>query len=133
MNKSHAIVFGLLLIFNSCQYQNDNSKVEPSNFYVSLPDDSSMSKDYFEFKEWFLKNIKYPKTAEEDGITGNVYLYFEIDTTGLIIKDSILQGIREDIDYEVIRVIRSIPKLKANKQRRKMEFSVPIMFQQRKN
>ncbi len=60
--------------------------------------------DYFEEK------LQYPETAKTDGVEGAVLLEFEIDQEGAARQVSVLQGVREDIDQEAIRLIRQMPQ-----------------------
>ena len=51
------------------------------------------------------KNIRYPESAKQERIGGKVLTQFVIDTTGNVTDIKIVEGIREDIDREAIRLV----------------------------
>lgn len=51
-------------------------------------------------------NLEYPKSALKDKIGGKIITQFTIDTTGNITDIRIEEGVRDDIDHEIIRVLR---------------------------
>jgi len=68
-----------------------------------------------EIAYWFVKNLRYPIFAQENGIQGNVFLQFTIDSDGRIGNISILRGVHESLDREAFRVIHMIKKVKPAK------------------
>ncbi len=54
------------------------------------------------------QNIKYPKNAAFENITGTVYLKVTINPLGKVIDISVIRGVRDDLDNEAIRVIRQL-------------------------
>lgn len=52
------------------------------------------------------KNIKYPKTARENGIEGTVYIGFVIEKDGGVSNVAIKRGISTDCNQEALRVIK---------------------------
>jgi protein TonB len=84
-----------------------------------------------QFAIWVYSNITYPKTALQDKFSGRVIAQFFIDSNGKVDSVKIVQGIRSDIDQEVIRVIESSPiwtPAKANNTPIGIFFSFPIDF-----
>ncbi len=63
-----------------------------------------------EFFEFANKNILYPITALNDSVYGRVTLQVIIEKDGSINKIKIVKGIRQDIDEEALRLIKSMPK-----------------------
>jgi protein TonB len=53
-------------------------------------------------------NIKYPITAIEDSIEGNVFVNFIVDTNGFTKNHKVIDGIREDLNKEAIRIAELI-------------------------
>ncbi len=81
-------------------------------------------------QEHIQKNFNYPKTALEMGISGRVFVQFEIDGTGKV------SGIRKRgpdrlLEEEAVRIIASLPQMKPGMQRgrpAKVGYSIPINF-----
>ena len=77
------------------------------------------------------ENIKYPSIAKENNITGKVYVTFVVEKDGSIANPRILRDIGGGCGQEAIRVIKSMPKWKAGKQRGKpvrVQFNLPVSF-----
>jgi len=82
--------------------------------------------------QWISRNIKYPMIAQENDITGRVYLNFVVNKYGEIENVKVTRGVDPSLDKEAIRVIKKMPKWKPGKQRGRavnVLFSVPINFQ----
>jgi TonB family protein len=52
--------------------------------------------------------IRYPATAREDNVAGEVWVQFWVDTTGFTIEHRIVQSVRQDLDDEVLRIAKLI-------------------------
>ncbi|CAN5909002.1 energy transducer TonB [soil metagenome] len=59
---------------------------------------------------FFVKNIKYPQAAKDDGIQGTVVLTFIVDTKGDVRDIKIAKGVNPLLDREVLRVAKFMPK-----------------------
>ena len=84
-----------------------------------------------EMYAYLRKAVKYPQMAQDAGITGTVYLTFEVDKDGNIKDTKVLRGIGGGCDEEAIRVVKAMPKWKPGKQRGKavrVQFTLPIKF-----
>ena len=76
-------------------------------------------------------NIRYPKYAQDHGISGRVLVRFVVETDGSITNVEVLQGIGGGCDEEAVRVVKSMPKWKPGKQRGKavrVQFNLPVRF-----
>lgn len=83
-------------------------------------------------QKWINKHTKYPVIAQENGITGKVYISFVVNKKGKVEKVKILRGVDPSLDKEAIRVVKSMPGWKPGKQRDKavnVSYTVPINFQ----
>jgi len=81
--------------------------------------------------QFISQNLKYPKTAAEMGISGKVYVQFEVDETGTIKNIKVLRGIGAGCDEEAVRIIKLMGKWKPGKQNGKAvktTFTIPIVF-----
>lgn len=77
------------------------------------------------------KNFKYPKEAVDSGIQGTVFVTFVVERDGSITGVKTLRGIGSGCDEEALRVVQSMPKWIAGKQRGKevrVQYNLPIRF-----
>lgn len=62
-----------------------------------------------ELMNYMGSSIKYPETAEADGLEGKVFVQFVIDTEGKVTQVEVVKGVRDDLDAEAVRVISEMP------------------------
>lgn len=77
------------------------------------------------------KNIKYPKEAQEKGISGTVYVTFVVEKDGSINFVELLRGTNKLLDDEAIRVVKAMPKWEPGKQKGKpvrVKYNLPVKF-----
>ena len=77
------------------------------------------------------KNIKYPTTAQENGIQGRVIVQFVVNTDGSITEPKVVRGVDPELDAEALRVISIMPKWKPGKQKGeavRVKYTIPVMF-----
>ena len=128
MDKYHLTIFLLIISPATCLSQIDND----GNLITYFSDPPSFNNGSVnQFAIWVYSNITYPETALQDEISGRVIAQFFIDSNGKVDSVKIVQGIRSDIDQEVIRVIESSPTwtpAKANDMPIGIFFSFPVDF-----
>lgn len=76
-------------------------------------------------------SIRYPSSAQEDGIAGRVICEFVINQDGKVCNIRVLQGVCESIDEEAIRVISRMPVWKPGMQHGRavrVRYTLPINF-----
>jgi TonB family protein len=76
-------------------------------------------------------NIQYPKNAKEKNIQGRVILRFCVTSEGKIAKVGVLKGVDQELDFEAIRVIKTLPEWQPGMQGGKpvnVWYAVPITF-----
>lgn len=56
------------------------------------------------------ENIVYPPQAAKDSVQGKVIVKFLIDKSGNIDSIEVVRSVREDLDAEAVRVIKTLPK-----------------------
>ncbi len=81
-------------------------------------------------QEHIRKNFNYPKTALELGITGRVFVQFEIDGKGKVTNIK-KRGPDKLLEDEAVRIIAALPQMKPGMQRgrpAKVGYSIPINF-----
>jgi len=59
--------------------------------------------------QYMINSIKYPETAEADGLEGKVLVQFVIGTDGKVETVDVVKGVREDLDKEAARVVSEMP------------------------
>ncbi len=90
-----------------------------------------------ELRKFIAKNIKYPKTAKLNCISGKVYVSFIVDSLGNVNSVEVVNKLGHGCDEEAIRVIKSTnglwkPGTKNNKPIN-VGFTVPVTFWADKN
>lgn len=90
---------------------------------------------YICFQQGIMKhirnNFKYPAIPKEMGVSEKIFVQFVIDKSGNITNSLVVRGEDKHLKNEALRLVNSIPKLKAAKQRGKpvpCSFTVPINF-----
>ncbi len=81
--------------------------------------------------KYIYSNIKYPRSARQQGIQGKAYIQFIVEKDGSLAEIETLQGVCADIEAECHRVIKSLPDWEPGKQRGeavKVLFTLPIAF-----
>ena len=83
------------------------------------------------FREWVIKNLKYPVEAVNKKISGKVFIQFTINSKGQVCDVKVVRGIDPLLDAEAIRVIKLSPLWEPAKQRGtkvRQQFTMPILF-----
>jgi len=84
-----------------------------------------------EMIKFIIKNIEYPTIAQENNISGKVYVRFVVEKDGNISDIKVVRGVSPELDQEAIRVIKMMPKWKPGTQRGepvRVTFTLPINF-----
>lgn len=105
---------------------------EQEVFFVveDMPTFQGQSSDAFRI--YIQKNLRYPVIAQENGISGRVFVQFDVDATGAIKNVMVVRGVDPSLDKEAVRVVKSSPKWTPGKQRGRpvrVRFTFPIVFQ----
>ena len=82
-------------------------------------------------KRWVYEYIKYPDSAVRNGIEGRVVAEFVVDSKGKVMDVVIIKGVDEELDAQVVKVIKASPKWKPAKLNGKevsVKVSVPVEF-----
>lgn len=80
---------------------------------------------------WLTKNLKYPASAQENGIQGRVMVQFVVNKDGSIVDPKVLRGADPALDKEAMRVVSAMPKWTPGKQRGKtvrVRYTLPVTF-----
>ncbi|MDF1673998.1 MAG: energy transducer TonB [Vicingaceae bacterium] len=122
------IFFVPQLIFS--QQDSINKTEDPvfDGFVETMPDFPGGEQAMMKF---IIKNIEYPTIAQENGISGKVFIRFVVDKDGSITDVKTVRGISSELDNEAIRVIKMMPKWTPGTQLGKpvrVMFTLPINF-----
>ena len=82
-------------------------------------------------QEYLASNIHYPKKAEEEGISGTVWVRFTVEKSGKIKNVMLDKKLYPPLDKEALRVISSMPEWEPGTQRGKavpVELLIPVEF-----
>ena len=80
---------------------------------------------------YVLGNIKYPRIALENGITGTVIVQFVVEKDGSITQAKIARDIGGGCGAEALRVVNTLPAWIPGKQRSRpvrVKFTLPVKF-----
>ncbi|MCB9182864.1 MAG: energy transducer TonB [Flavobacteriales bacterium] len=106
-------------------------EVEEEQIFTIVEEQPAFPGGVEEMYKYLGKAVKYPEMAKDAGISGTVYVTFEVDKEGNIKDVKVLRGIGGGCDEEAIRVVKAMPKWKPGKQRGKpvrVQFNLPIKF-----
>lgn len=81
--------------------------------------------------KFLAENVKYPVTAQENGIQGRVICSMIINVDGSISEVQVVRGVDPSLDKEAIRVIKSMPNWTPGKQSGKVvsvRYTLPVVF-----
>ena len=81
--------------------------------------------------QFLRENIKYPETAEKNGIQGRVICTFVVENDGSVSDVQILRSVDDALDKEAVRVIQAMPTWVPGKQNGEpvfVKFTLPITF-----
>ena len=60
--------------------------------------------------EFMMQNLKYPKEAEKDGVSGTVRVYFIVEKDGTLTDVKVPDSVHPALDAEGIRLVKAMPK-----------------------
>jgi len=85
----------------------------------------------YDLGSYLSKNIKYPKLAREENVSGRVIVKFVIDEDGTVCDVNLNKGIGGGCDEEAMRVVTEMPPWtpgRQNGQAVRVYFTLPIVF-----
>ena len=83
------------------------------------------------FRNWVQGKVRYPQIAQENNISGRVFLMFVVERDGTLTNIQVLQTPDSSLSDEAIRVLKTSPKWKPGKQRNqtvRVKYTLPIDF-----
>ena len=83
------------------------------------------------FRKFISKNLKYPAEAKKKGVSGRVFIQFDIDTKGSVRNAKVVRGADPLLDAEALRVVNLSPKwtpAEDKGEKVNVRFTFPIVF-----
>jgi protein TonB len=108
--------------------QKDKAEAEPFTVAEQMP---AFPGGNDSLNVWFRRNLRYPSSAREAGITGRVYVGFVVSETGKVKDARIERSLQRDCDREALRLVRIMPSWIPGKQGGKavaVRYVVPVDF-----
>ncbi len=106
-------------------------KPEPEEIFVAVQQPAEFKGGQAALMKWLSNNIRYPESAQANGISGRVIVKFVVEKDGSIGSPTIAKGVDKDLDTEALRVVRKMPKWqpgKNNGQPVRSYFTLPVTF-----
>ncbi len=121
------------LVFNTAWAQTPTDSSMVVVFVETMPEYPGGQEAMYTYLN---KNIKYPKTDIEKGVSGKVIVQFLIDTSGNVTDSKVIKSVSSTIDAEALRVINCMPQWKPGTQQGKavkVKFTMPVNFSLQEN
>jgi hypothetical protein len=83
------------------------------------------------FREWLSKNTRENKLVIKNKLSGTIMLIFIIERNGEVSEVTVQSGIAEELDNEVVKIVKSSPHWQPGKQQGrpvKVLFRLPLVF-----
>jgi protein TonB len=115
------------------EFEEEEEEVnEMEVFFVveDMPTFQGQSSDAFRI--YIQQNLKYPVIAQENGVSGRVFVQFDVNGKGEVTNVVVVRGVDPSLDKEAVRVVKSSPRWTPGKQRGRpvrVRFTFPIVFQ----
>ncbi len=84
-----------------------------------------------ELMKYLQENIKYPTICQEQGIQGRVIVQFIVEKDGSLSDIQVTKSVNPYLDKEALRVVSTMPKWKAGRQKGKpvrVRYTLPVTF-----
>lgn len=111
-----------------------SSTVETSPFLCAATMPRFDGGDLAAFRRWVQSEVKSPRIALENGITGRVVVSFAIDRQGRLRDIRVLQTSDQSLAQEVVRILKTSPRWEPGRQGNRkvpVKFTMPIDFRPR--
>lgn len=109
----------------------EEKKPEPEKIFVAVEQPAEFPGGQAAMMKWLSNNIRYPESAQQNGISGRVVVKFVVERDGSVSSPQIVKGVDRDLDQEALRVVKRMPKWqpgKNNGQPVRSYFNLPVTF-----
>lgn len=115
------------------EFDEDEEEIDEEQIFFVVEDmPLFQGQDNSAFRTYIQKNLRYPTIAQENGVSGRVFVQFDINPKGELTNVVIVRGVDPSLDKEAVRVVKTSPKWSPGKQRGRpvnVRFTFPIVFQ----
>ena len=113
------------------QKQQTEQQQEPTYEQDKVDKQAEFAGGMMKQMEFMMKNLKYPKEAENEGASGTVRVHFIVEKDGSLTDVKVPESVHKALDAEAIRLVKAMPKwtpaqLKGKAVRSKMV--LPVQF-----
>ena len=121
-------VFASFTSFSQVQKKSDvQHHVYLSENSVNKKIPSFRGGDIEDFRVYIQKNVKYPEEAIKDGVSGTVYVKFNITRRGKIVRVEIIRSVKPCLDKAVVDAIKHSPDWD-HRRGKTFSFTIPVNF-----
>ena len=110
----------------------EEEEIEEDQPFVKVEEmPSFQGGDLQTFRNWVQSKVRYPQIAQENNISGRVFLMFVVERDGTLTNIQVLQSPDSSLSDEAVRVLKTSPKWKPGKQRNqtvRVKYTLPIDF-----
>jgi len=109
----------------------ENSNSESKEIFTIVEQMPEFPGGALALRKYIAQQIKYPVSAQKDGVRGTVYVSFVINSDGVPSNVKIAKSVNPALDNEAIRVVYTMPKWRPGIQHGKavdVAFTFPIEF-----
>ena len=114
------------------QVEVEEEEIEEDQPFVKVEEmPSFQGGDITKFRNWVQGKVRYPQIAQENNISGRVFLMFVVERDGTLTNIQVLQTPDSSLSDEAVRVLKTSPKWKPGKQRNqtvRVKYTLPIDF-----
>lgn len=128
MKKLFLIMFFMAFATVNAYSQSDDSD---NSVYKLVEEMAQFPGGQNEMLKYLQENLQYPEAAKANDVHGKVLVKFIVERDGSLSDIKVMRGLGSGCDEEAIRLIQSMPKWKAGKNRGKevrTSMMVPVIF-----
>lgn len=131
-NQAVSVQFNLPIRFVLQDGEQPASKMADDGVYLMVEEVPTFPGGQVAMVNYLSKNVKYPKTAIREKVTGVVYVRFDIDTDGSIGNvQTVNKYIGGGLEEEAIRVVKKMPNWNPGREKGELvrvRFVLPVSF-----
>lgn len=109
----------------------ESDKPEEQVYYSVEVMPKFQGKESDQFRTFINENLHYPEEAQKKGISGRVFIQFDVDKEGNVDNVIVVRGVAPLLDAEALRVTKSSPKWEPGLEKGKpvrVRYTFPIVF-----
>lgn len=127
---------GIMAVVAACSEQDRNGKdlgIAPTEVYTAVEEVPEFPGGAKAMYQYLASQIRFPKEAIENNVSGRVFLQFVVRKDGSIGDVEIIKGIGYGCDAEAVRVVKSMPNWKPGREKGvpvNVKYTLPVAFLQ---